>query len=586
MKTLAALLSMLCLASSAGAPNAEAEAASPPLRMLLGERIKHVFIIVQENHSFDQYFGTYPGAENYGTALARSHGLRQWDPVDKQWVGPYKITDPDVNSWPSNARDLSEAAFDGGKMDNFVNGEELVASREPLAPPDPNAATLAKATSQKYGLQTMANYDCDTLPFLWKYAHTFALFDNYFQADTGMSSLGNMEVFAAQIGQTQAAQGGQPSHMDHTLAGDPLANDEDPAFGPFSKKQQVAQTYATMPVLLDPAADGTVAAGPGGERYPHVVADLRAQAGSGRASIAWGWYQEGFTGDPNAGTPDYITHHNMPQYFDYLTQNDAFWRNVHGTAALDAAILDRTLPARGVFYIKGGNRNPYGWKPAAATTPTADGFGTVAPETYIGDDDHSGSTGSDQQLGEAFVAHWVNEIANSPYWHDSAIIVTWDDAGGFYDHVPPPTFENCPDGKPCGDGPRLPMIVISPYAKDGAIVHDLNDSNSVPKFIETVFHLPPLSSLPEEAKFMPAGPRDGNARLSDLSGAFDVAKLSGAASPIPASAATIPGYDSFPPAMSCKSLGITPLPISTTAPPGYLPRPNVHDAPSGGESKE
>jgi phospholipase C len=446
--------------------------------------------------------------------------------------------------------------------------------------------TTATAATQKYGLMTMANYDCDTLPFLWKYAQTFTLFDNYFQADTGPSSLGNMEVFAAQIGQTEAAQGGQASNQNASAIGDPLSNDDDPAYGPFSKDQQTPQTYATMPVLLDPTADGTVASAATSGQYPNIIADLQAEAGSGRPSISWGWYQEGFTGDPNQGLPDYSAHHNMPQYFDYITQNNAFWQNVHGTAALDAAIVGNALPPSGVFYIKGGNDNPYGWKPAAATTPTADGAGTVAPGTYVGDDDHAGSGSSDHQLGEAFVAHWVNEIANSAYWNDSAIIITWDDSGGFYDHVPPPSFESCPDGNPCGDGPRLPMLVISPYAKNGAIVHDLNDSNSVPKFIETVFNLPALSSLPDEAKYMPQGPRDGNAQLGDLTGAFDIAKLSGGAAPISAAAASIPNYDVFPPAMSCKTLGLTPIAIPTAPPAGYVPRAVIRRMPAGAEKDD
>src|SRR5581483_9703636 len=61
-------------------------------------RIKLVFVIVQENHSFDNYFGTYPGAENLATALAYAHGFKQYDPIGKTWVTPFRITDPDVES--------------------------------------------------------------------------------------------------------------------------------------------------------------------------------------------------------------------------------------------------------------------------------------------------------------------------------------------------------------------------------------------------------------------------------------------------------------------------------------------------------
>src|SRR5471032_1060791 len=61
----------------------------------LRQHVKHVFVIYQENHSFDNYFGTYPGAENLSTALARAHGFRQYDSIGKQWVTPFRIADPE-----------------------------------------------------------------------------------------------------------------------------------------------------------------------------------------------------------------------------------------------------------------------------------------------------------------------------------------------------------------------------------------------------------------------------------------------------------------------------------------------------------
>ena len=104
------------------------------------------------------------------------------------------------------------------------------------------------------------------------------------------------------------------------------------------------------------------------------------------------------------------------------------------------------------------------------------------------------------------MATFVNAIARSRYWKDSAIIITWDDSGGFYDHAVPPQFERCPDGRPCGDGPRVPFILISPYAKSGVVVHDTGDTGSVVKFIDALFGLPASSSLPDEKPYMPEEP--------------------------------------------------------------------------------
>jgi hypothetical protein len=97
----------------------------------------------------------------------------------------------------------------------------------------------------------------------------------------------------------------------------------------------------------------------------------------------------------------------------------------------------------------------------------------------------------------------------------------------------------------------------------------------VVKFIETLFGLPALASLPDEKPYMPEGPRDANARITDLLGGFDPARLSGAATPLPAQDAIIDGVDQIPPRMNCKTLGITPItvPGSSGQPPkGYGPR--------------
>src|SRR5579883_1754834 len=96
--------------------NAQTMTAGAPDAALVRSKIKHVFVIYQENHTFDNYFGAYPGAENLSTALARAHGFRQYDPIGKQWVTPFRITDPDT-SGPSQSRDVIEPKMHAGAMD-------------------------------------------------------------------------------------------------------------------------------------------------------------------------------------------------------------------------------------------------------------------------------------------------------------------------------------------------------------------------------------------------------------------------------------------------------------------------------------
>ena len=92
---------------------------------------------------------------------------------------------------------------------------------------------------------------------------------------------------------------------------------------------------------------------------------------------------------------------------------------------------------------------------------------------------------SDAQISEAMVAKAVNAIARSRYWPQSAIIITWDDSEGDYDHVPPPIRSRGPDKSVISDGPRVPLLVISPYARVHYIAHESGDHGSVVKFADT-----------------------------------------------------------------------------------------------------
>ena len=238
-----------------------------------------MFVIFQENHSFDNYFGTYPGAENLSTPLAQAHGFRQFDSIGNTWVTPFRITDPDVESL-SQSRPVLLQKINGGKMDGFVSAQEAVSRKR-----------LGDAAARAMGLQTMAHYDCDTVPFLWKYAHAFVLFDHIFQAIISPSTPKNIAAIAAQAGQSQGAR--DPSATSTvTGAGVPVLDDLDPAFGPYADTSQifqVSQAYATLPLMLNGTANAQVTQNTAG-----VERDLGALIALGHPPVPWGWYQEGY----------------------------------------------------------------------------------------------------------------------------------------------------------------------------------------------------------------------------------------------------------------------------------------------------
>ncbi len=537
--------------SKSGRAASAAQGARRRLIALLRARIRHVFVVYQENRSFDSYFGSFPGADNLATAEARAHGFRQWDPIGGTWIVPFLLHAAD-SSDANHSRRALLAKMDGGRMDRFIAGEEQHLLQQHASP----------QYAHQLGLLTMAHEDCATIPFLWMYAHRFALYDHIFQAMTGPSTPGNIDLIAAQTGMTQAARHPRQAFRSLYAPGEPVVNDINPAFGPYASPRQALpphqldQTYATLMLTLS-GRNARLAKKDDGD----IQADIAELVRLDRRAVPWAWYQEGFGNGRGNHHPAYIPHHNAPQYFGYIRQNPPLWRGEHDLTAFFPALQNRRLPARSVVFIKGGFKNPFGWVPA---NPLAAGMD--------GDDDHPGY--SDSQLSESLVAKVVNAVARGPYWKSSVIIVTWDDSEGFYDHVPPPRFETCPDRHPCGDGPRIPLLLISPYAKSGAIVSAPGDTGSFAKFLDLLFRLPALASLPDEKPYLPAGPRDANPRLTDLLGGFDPARLAGALPPIPAAQAEIPDgvVNHFPPPMSCAQTGVTPVVIpgaSLTPPPGF-----------------
>jgi len=568
----------------------------PSLTALLSQRIHHIFVIQQENHSFDNLFGTFPGAN--GFANATSAQLAQKDPASGKAVAPFKLTDPD-NYGPDQDRAVLITKFDGGKMDQFVTGEY-----NDEAQAYNNGDQGVGTDTEMDALSTMSFYDCDTVPYLWMYAKNFTLYDNYFEADTGPSTLGNVQLFAAQIGQTQyAAHPGQKQAGGaYSATGLPLNSDDNPAWGPQGSggytnvpvndvatnfgAYQLDQNYATMGLLLGGTSDAALATSTfnGNPNAADIQQDLAAVGSSGRSPIQWYWAQERWANVYPSGTDKkYVSHHNAPQYFGYIYNTPSLISQVidtNGSSGLLSMISGGQLASKGVYYIKGSKLNPNGWQPA---NPANAGH-------YQGDDDHPGGSNSDHEIAEAWLANVVNTIVSSQYWQDSAIIITWDDPGGYFDHVTPPTFaENCPDAA-CGDGERLPLMIISPYAQSGAVLHDVNDTNSISLFIETVFNLPTLASLPFESKYGGAG--DARTNIGNLSSAFDLGKLQGGVPTLPSSMAmvpagdlpmfwnpTVPGVPAKGP-MSCGSLGITPVSTNTTTTPpaNWLPAYRVRFA--------
>jgi len=591
------------------------------MTQLLRKKIKYVFVLYQENRSFDSYFGTYPGADGiFSRKPDETPGFKQpiintngtTGTIQPFRIGPkqYAADTDDVDH--SHPMIVSKMDIQDGvpKMDRFALEEE----RKYMKKGKPSLV------AKQMGELAMAYEDCNTVPLLWRYASRFVLFDHVFQEMTGPSTLGNIAIIAAQTGQTQWAL-----HPEEAYKGDgarspgvPVMNDNDPFWGspldptPKAEKMpvnphdfgieskphtQINLTFASLPLTLQGKRLKSVARQ---DRDPkRDLADVRHDipfiSKRHQAAVGFGWYEEGYGSgkvDMDDGPEDasglhaaYITHHNGPQYFGYISNNPQMRKQLHGLHAFFDALKQQTLPKQGgVFFVKGGYRNIFGIKPADPDPRVQ--------KNFKGDDDHPAY--SDAQISEALVAKAVNAIAASPYWKESAIIITWDDSEGDYDHVPPPILAKGPDGSVISDGPRVPLILISPYARTGYVAHAQGNQASVVKFVDTVFSLPPLAFLPDEERGRKLGEKEFHQKglgpedaitpgVGNLTEAFSPARLLGKAAPLPASYVEIPDslIDHLPQqtGYGCTDLGIVTtdrrLHIKNKIPDDFNPRPKT-----------
>jgi phospholipase C len=602
---------------------------------LLRKNVKHVFVLFQENRSFDSYYGTFPGANGLfsdnGKQVDTSKlpGFSQ-TVLDYATGAPITITPFRIGPQSLPTTGATGVAINQGysastddvdhghvrmaeKMDVDASGvahmDQYALVEEQKYTPAGGAPTLE---AEEFGELTMAYEDCDTIPFYWNYANRFVLFDNIFQTTIGPSTPNAIAMFAGQTGETQWVLHPSAANADvgvNPTVGVPVTNDNDPFWGSKldTTSGQPSQSPTTAPQINLTFASLALTFG-GGELYDivmqdkapttnlaDVAADIDEIVGNNSLRTPWGWYEEGYDHEPTdpTSTPThsaYVTHHNGPQYFGYVSDNPEMSASLHGLNDFFADMLYHNLPDHGVFYVRGGYTNQMDLKPADPD-PTVQ-------KNFLGDDDHPGY--SDSNISESLVAREVNAIAASPYWKDSAIIITYDESEGDYDHVSPPIIKYDPDGIPLGHGPRIPLIVISPFARAHTIVKEAGDHNSVIKLIDAVFKLPALADLPDEgaARVIGAtqfingvvmqpylGPEDaGVPDISDLTSAFSPSRLLGVAPVLPASYAEIPAsvVDTIPPYGNngCQAIGVIPedqhFNITTKLPPHFNPRPSTN----------
>ena len=413
---IAAALAFVALSAGPGAGPGAAAA-------LTGiHKIQHVIVIMQENRSFDSYFGTYPGADG----IPMKNGVPTVcvpDPQANSCVKPYRDTS-DTNQGGPHGAPAARYDIDHGKMDGFV--EQAENSQTTQCPAyEPNCVSGNKT-------DVMGYHDYHEIPLYWALAHEFVLQDHMFEPNLGWSLPSHL--FMVSAWSARCAVPADPNTCSSNLnepdvdRGQPkvkgIARDPDDADSPNANPDY---GWTDLTYLLHKAHVSW--------RY-YVSTGTQPDCPNGEATCPPA-AQSPSTPEIWNPLPDFVTVHR-----------DHELGNIQDTRQFLTAAKAGTLPA-------------VSW---------------IVPSDA--DSEHPPATLS---RGQAFVRGLIDTVMSGPQWSSTAIFLSWDDWGGFYDHVRPPVVDTN------GLGLRVPGIVISPYAKRGAIDHQVLSFDSYLKFIEDDF---------------------------------------------------------------------------------------------------
>jgi phospholipase C len=423
-------------------------AAAKPATPASLDRIQHIVVIYLENHSFDNLYGLFPGAD--GIASAPPAATLQTDPQGRVYPQLPKVMDTRQRPPLADPRfpaGLPNQPFDIGRYvpPDQKTGDLVHRFYQHQAQINGGRMDRFAAVSDAGGL-AMGYYDGRRLP-LWQYARRYTLADHFFQATFGGSFLNHLWLACACTPRFDSpppellSELGQHGELlkDGALTPDGYAvNTLYPAQAPHPAGVERRK-------LLPPLTQPTL-----GDR----LSDRK---------ISWAWYAGGWN-DALAGHPDpgFQFHHQPYAYFQRYAEGTRD-RAEHLKDATDfLKAIDRgALPAV-AFYKPIGSLN-----------------------------EHPGY--ADLLSGERHAAALIGKIEASPLWRSTVIVVTYDEFGGFWDHVPPPA------GDRWGPGSRVPALIVSPFARRGQVDHTPYDTLSILKLIETRFGLEPLGERDAKA---------------------------------------------------------------------------------------
>jgi phospholipase C len=391
------------------APSAESSKRSPSGI----HRIQHVIVVMQENRSFDNYFGTFPGANGIPMANGRPTVCVP-DPALGRCVRPFNDPSP-VDVGGPHTRAAARGDIDGGRMNGFVREFAHADAGCGRASTQPDCVIAARRSPAQPDV--LGWHDAREIPNYWSYARHFVLQDHMFEGVASWS---------------------QPAHLDLVSGWSARCAS---ATDPMSCRTQLGPPPAWPRTSTDSV------------RYPWT--DLTYLLD--RSDVGWAYYvSPGAQPDCDDGAMAC-----SPQPRPLRTPD--IWNPLPGFETVhDDGQLGNVKPAAAFF--------------RAARDGTLPNVSWVVPN-WVRSEHPPASIAE----GQAWVTRVVDAVMRSPDWWNTAIFLSWDDWGGFYDHVMPPEV----DGQ--GLGLRVPGLVISPFARRAYVDHQQLSTDSYLRFIEDDF---------------------------------------------------------------------------------------------------
>jgi acid phosphatase len=476
-------------------------------------RIQNVVVIYAENRSFDVLFGSFPGAHGLSQASASQypqldrngqpfHELPPvWNGLTASGVVP-PVTESQTAHLPnqpfsmdaSGGFDASLAVITRDLWHRFYENQMQIDDGK-------NDKFVAWADS---GALVMGHYDGSKLK-MWNIAKRYTLADNFFMGAFGGSYMNHLWLICACAGLYPRADQSPAKRSISVVESDGVhlklaanspasALDGLPKFANSGNLTPDFYSVNTMQPPYQPSANKPASGGDPALADPEnpttlppqtqkTIGDLLSTKG-----ISWAWYgsawQAALSGKNSRPVPNFQYHHQPFNYFVTMAPGteerakhlkDGGLAGAGFIAAIDAGKLEQV-----VFYKPQGNLN-----------------------------EHAGS--ANVQAGDAHIADLIAHLQKGPQWKHMLIVVTYDENGGFWDHVAPPK------GDRWGPGTRIPAIIISPYAKKEYVDHTAYDTTSILRFITKRFDLPILEGIQHRDETMKA---NGITPLGDLTNAL------------------------------------------------------------------